>query len=139
MPRNPKGEMTVSEIRNLAKEINDKLKIKNIAQTSRAMLIKQIEARGYKLDHPNKRLVRGRGKVPRAPREKTITVKKPIICNGLKEVVVYRSDEEDDITDTELNRKLNENIILREKLERMALDKGIPIETQPEPEPELKP
>ena len=60
MPRNPKGEMTVSEIRNLAKEINDKLKIKNIAQTSRAMLIKQIEARGYKLDHPNKRLVRGK-------------------------------------------------------------------------------
>jgi len=68
-------------------------------------------------------------------------VKKPIICNGLKEVVVYRSEDEDedDITDTELNRKLNENIILRQKLERMALDKGIPIETQPEPEPELKP
>jgi len=76
MPRNPKGEMTVSEIRNLAKEINDKLKIKNIAQTSRAMLIKQIEARGYTLDHPNKQLVRGKGKVPKAPREKTITVKK---------------------------------------------------------------
>ena len=76
MPRNPKGEMTVSEIRNLAKEINDKLKIKNIAQTSRAMLIKQIEARGYTLDHPNKRLVRGKGKVPKAPKEKTITVKK---------------------------------------------------------------
>ncbi len=76
MPRNPKGEMTVTEIRNLAKEINDKLKIKNIAQTSRAMLIRQIEGRGYKLDHPNKQLVRGKGKVPRAPREKTITVKK---------------------------------------------------------------
>lgn len=76
MPRNPKGEMTVSEIRNLAKEINDKLKIKNIAQTSRAMLIKQIEARGYTLDHPNKRLVRGKGKVPKAPKEKTINVKK---------------------------------------------------------------
>ena len=66
-------------------------------------------------------------------------VKKPVICNGLKEVVVYRSEDEDDVTDTELNRKLNKNIMLRQKLERMALDKGIPNESEPEPEVEPEP
>lgn len=48
-------------------------------------------------------------------------------------------NEQNDITDTELNRKLNKNIMLRQKLERMALDKGIPNESEPEPEPESKP
>ena len=47
--------------------------IKNISKTSRASLIKQIEAKGYSVDHPNKKLVKGGDKaVPTAPMPKEI-------------------------------------------------------------------
>ncbi len=41
--------------------------------------------------------------------------------NKKKKEIKKEDDEEDLITDTELNRKLNENILLREKLKQLAL------------------
>tara|TARA_R110001592_G_scaffold55739_1_gene170351 strand:+ start:2247 stop:2612 length:366 start_codon:yes stop_codon:yes gene_type:complete len=41
--------------------------------------------------------------------------------NKKKKEIKKEEDEEDLITDTELNRKLNENILLRERLKQLAL------------------
>ena len=76
MPKNPKGELSVAEIRDLARALNHKLQITNISKASRSSLIKQIESKGYRVDHENKKLVLGRGKVPKAPKEKEILTAK---------------------------------------------------------------
>ena len=72
MPKNPRGELSVAEIRELARALNHKLQITNISKASRSALIKQIESKGYRVDHENKKLVLGRGKVPKAPKEKEV-------------------------------------------------------------------
>jgi len=76
MPNIKKGELKLAQIRKLAKELNDILAIKNISNASRASLIRQIEAKGYMIDHANVKLVKGRGKVPKAPKPTEITEKK---------------------------------------------------------------
>tara|TARA_R110002020_G_scaffold35921_4_gene108168 strand:+ start:687 stop:1004 length:318 start_codon:yes stop_codon:yes gene_type:complete len=58
MPRNPKGEMTVSEIRNLARQHNKVSEIKGIDKKSRANLIAEIQSMGYSVNHAKKRLVK---------------------------------------------------------------------------------
>lgn len=69
MPGVKKGELKVTEIRELAKGLNHILEIKNVSTASRASLIKQIEAKGYGIDHQNKRLIKGgKSKVPKAPK-----------------------------------------------------------------------
>jgi lysine/ornithine N-monooxygenase len=76
MPKNPKGELSVGEIRELARALNHKLQLKNISKASRSDLIRQIEGKGYRVDHQNKKLVLGRGRVPKAPPEREIKTAK---------------------------------------------------------------
>jgi len=66
MPRNPKGEMTLTEIRNLARQHNKLSQIKGIDSKTRAQLIKDIQEQGYRVDHENKRIVRTYGGMVRA-------------------------------------------------------------------------
>ena len=54
MPRVPKGELSLSEIRNLARQHNKVSTIKGIDTATRANLIKQIEALGYEINHEKK-------------------------------------------------------------------------------------
>lgn len=52
-------------------------------------------------------------------------VSKPIVCNGLKEVIIYKSDDEEDkqlITDKQLNDKIKRE----EELKKMAMMKEKP-------------
>lgn len=73
MPGVKKSELKVNEIRELARGLNHILEIKNISKSSRASLIKQIEAKGYSVDHQNKKLVKGGKKsVPTAPLPKEV-------------------------------------------------------------------
>ena len=93
MPRNPKGEMNLTEIRNLARQHNKLSQIKGIDSKTRVQLIKDIEEQGYRVDHENKRIVRtyskmvkmgqaGKGKASvgaageRKPQKRTIKKKK---------------------------------------------------------------
>ena len=54
MPRNPKGELSLSEIRNLARQHNRLQTIKGIDTATRANLIKQISDLGYEINHEKK-------------------------------------------------------------------------------------
>ena len=73
MPGVKKGELKVSQIRELARGLNHILEIKAISTASRASLIKQIEAKGYSVDHANNKLVKGgKTKVPKAPMPKEV-------------------------------------------------------------------
>jgi hypothetical protein len=56
MPRNPAGEMNVSEIRNLVRQHNKMSVIKNVDKKTRATLIADLKEKGYKLDHKNKKI-----------------------------------------------------------------------------------
>lgn len=49
-------------------------------------------------------------------------VSKPIVCNGLKEVIIYKSDEEDE-EDEELikDKKLTDKILKDEELKKLAM------------------
>lgn len=58
MPRVKQGEMSLPEIRNLARQHNKASTIKNIDTLSRSALIAEIERMGYRIDHPNKRIVK---------------------------------------------------------------------------------
>jgi len=55
MPRNPKGEMTLEEIRNVARQHNRLSEIKGIDGMTRKNLITELEHRGYTLDHEHKK------------------------------------------------------------------------------------
>ena len=57
MPRNPKGEMSLSEIRNLARQHNKLSTITGIDTSTRANLIAQIERMGYQVNHELKKIV----------------------------------------------------------------------------------
>ena len=67
-----KGELKLPQIRELAKGLNHILAIKNISSASRADLIRQIESKGYRIDHENNKLIKGKGKVMKAPKPKEI-------------------------------------------------------------------
>ncbi len=60
MPRNPKGEMSLTEIRNLARQHNKLSTIKGIDTASRASLIKQIQDMGYEINHEKKMIKKKR-------------------------------------------------------------------------------
>jgi len=93
MPKNPKGEMSLSEIRNLARQHNKLSLISGIDKKSRAALIKEINDQGYRLDHEKKTIIKtykkmvaraaaGKGKVSvgaageQKPQKRTIKKKK---------------------------------------------------------------
>ena len=57
MPRNPKGELNLTEIRNLARQHNKLSNIAGIDTKSRANLLKEIGELGYRVDHEKKRIV----------------------------------------------------------------------------------
>ena len=58
MPRVKCGELSLTEIRNLARQHNKASTIKNIDKKNRGDLIKEIESMGYKIDHANKKIVK---------------------------------------------------------------------------------
>ena len=58
MPRNPKGELNLTEIRNLARQHNKLSNIAGIDTKSRANLLKEIGELGYRVDHAGKRIVK---------------------------------------------------------------------------------
>jgi len=93
MPKNPKGEMNLTEIRNLCRQHNKLSLISGIDKKSRAALIKEINDQGYRLDHEKKTIIKtykkmvaraaaGKGKVSvgaageQKPQKKTIKKKK---------------------------------------------------------------
>lgn len=58
MPRVKAGEMSLDEIRNLARQHNKASQIKGIDTLSRSALISEIEKQGYRVDHDKKRIVK---------------------------------------------------------------------------------
>ena len=74
MPRNPKGEMTVSEIRNLARQHNKASEIKGIDKMSRNNLIAEIKKMGYGVNHLKKSIVK-------LPSKKAISYKQSDTAN----------------------------------------------------------
>ncbi len=58
MPRVKAGEMSLPEIRNLARQHNKASQIKDIDKLSRSALMGEIEKMGYKIDHERKRIVK---------------------------------------------------------------------------------
>ena len=60
MPRNPKGEMSLGEIRNLAKQHNKLSTITGIETRTRKSLLEEIAKRGYRVNHETKRIIKGR-------------------------------------------------------------------------------
>lgn len=58
MPRVKSGEMSLNEIRNLARQHNKASQIKDIDKLSRARLMKEIETMGYRVDHVKKRIIK---------------------------------------------------------------------------------
>ena len=60
MPKVPRGELSLGEIRNLVRQHNKVSVIKGVDSKSRDALIKEISDMGYKIDHANKKIVRGK-------------------------------------------------------------------------------
>ena len=58
MPRVKAGEMSLPEIRNLARQHNKASQIKDVDKLSRSALIKEIETMGYRVDHEKKRIIK---------------------------------------------------------------------------------
>ena len=63
MPRVKKGELSLSEIRNLARQHNKVSTIKGIDTATRANLIKQIENLGYVINH-EKKMIKKKSSTP---------------------------------------------------------------------------
>ena len=73
MPRVKAGEMSLNEIRNLARQHNKASQIKGIDTLSRAKLISEIERMGYRVDHEKKRIVMERkNKLQRKAQTKSV-------------------------------------------------------------------
>ena len=73
MPRVKAGEMSLNEIRNLARQHNRASQIKGIDTLSRAKLISEIERMGYRVDHEKKRIVMERkNKLERKAQTKSV-------------------------------------------------------------------
>lgn len=60
MPRVKAGEMSLNEIRNIARQHNKVSTIKNIDKLSRKALIEEISNMGYNIDHENKKIVKNK-------------------------------------------------------------------------------
>ena len=60
MPRVKAGEMSLDEIRNIARQHNKVSTIKGIDKLSRKALIEEIEKMGYNIDHENKKIVKNK-------------------------------------------------------------------------------
>lgn len=92
MPRNPKGEMTVSEIRNLVRQHNKLSVISNVDKKSRKDLIDEIRKKGYEVDHINKKIVKGGESIAQEktaePKPQKRTKKKALIKSGEPPVLV---------------------------------------------------
>ena len=84
MPRVKAGEMSLDEIRNIARQHNKVSTIKGIDKLSRKALIEEIENMGYNIDHENKKIVKNKMNrkvnkeisVSKAVRKKRTTKKK---------------------------------------------------------------
>lgn len=103
MPRVKAGEMSLNEIRNLARQHNKASQIKGIDTLSRAKLITEIEKQGYKVDHEKKRIVkRTMNNIERKKQTKSVapegerkpqkkTKKKALIAGGDKPPMVKKT------------------------------------------------
>jgi len=103
MPRVKAGEMSLNEIRNLARQHNKASQIKGIDTLSRAKLITEIEKQGYKVDHEKKRIVkRTMNNIERKKQTKSVapegerkpqkqTKKKALIASGDKPPMVKKT------------------------------------------------
>jgi len=60
MPRVKAGEMSLNEIRNIARQHNKVSTIKGIDTLSRAKLIEEIGRMGYNVDHENKMIIKNK-------------------------------------------------------------------------------
>tara|TARA_R110001592_G_scaffold1673_2_gene9930 strand:- start:415 stop:909 length:495 start_codon:yes stop_codon:yes gene_type:complete len=60
MPRVKAGEMSLNEIRNIARQHNKVSTIKGIDTLSRAKLIEEIGRMGYNVDHENKKIIKNK-------------------------------------------------------------------------------
>lgn len=60
MPRVKAGEMSLNEIRNIARQHNKVSTIKGIDTLSRKALIEEISNMGYNIDHENKKIVKNK-------------------------------------------------------------------------------
>jgi hypothetical protein len=60
MPRNPKGELTLGDIRNLVRQHNKLSVIKGVDSKTRTALLSEVSAMGYRIDHANKKIIRGK-------------------------------------------------------------------------------
>jgi hypothetical protein len=60
MPKIPKGEMNVTELRNLARQHNKLSMIKGIDTMSRKGLMEEFRKKGYDVDHAKKKIIRMR-------------------------------------------------------------------------------
>tara|TARA_R110000822_G_C15268578_1_gene488985 strand:+ start:656 stop:1192 length:537 start_codon:yes stop_codon:yes gene_type:complete len=59
MPKVPRGQLSLGEIRNLVRQHNKASIISGVDTKSRSALIKELSDMGYKIDHLNKRIVKG--------------------------------------------------------------------------------
>jgi len=103
MPRVKAGEMSLPEIRNLARQHNKASQIKDIDKLSRSALMKEIETMGYRIDHEKKRIIKRTmtneerkaqnksvsGEGERKPQKKT--KKKALIAGGDKPPMVKKT------------------------------------------------
>jgi len=94
MPRNPKGELTLGEIRNLVRQHNKLSVIEGVDSKSRDSLIKEITKKGYRIDHAGKKVVRGEVEIKlgkegeQKPQKRTI--RKALIKGGEKPVMTQK-------------------------------------------------
>jgi hypothetical protein len=113
MPRNPKGEMNVSEIRNLVRQHNKLSVISNVDKKSRADLIKEIRERGYEVDHVNKKIVSGKKSISQAkeaePKPQKRTKKKALIKGGEPPVLVGAKKSPPPIPENVKGKKVRPN------------------------------
>ena len=58
MPRVKAGELSLSEIRNLVRQHNKLTTIKGVDTKTRANLLKEIDEKGYRVDHGKKKIIR---------------------------------------------------------------------------------
>jgi len=58
MPRVKAGELSLSEIRNLVRQHNKLTTIKGVDTKTRANLLKEIDEKGYRVDHEKKKITR---------------------------------------------------------------------------------
>jgi len=94
MPRNPAGELSLGEIRNLIRQHNKVSVIKGVDSKSRSALLKEVSDMGYRVDHAGKKIVRGSttlstGKAGEVKPNKT-TKKKKLIAGGEKPVMTTK-------------------------------------------------